>query len=75
MVFSVGEVKVTTKTGEVVRGTLMPFEDVQAVMEDYPVWNAVGNHIKEQGIFLFTGKTVSFIAKTEIKSVLSMRFT
>ncbi|WP_226038586.1 hypothetical protein [Aquibacillus saliphilus] len=75
MVFMVGEVEVITKAKEVITGVLMPIEDVQGLSDHYPILDLIGKSQKNTGIYIFTGKTISFINKNEIQEMKCLRFT
>lgn len=76
MVFMSGSIQVITKSNDVLEGDLMPYEDIEFLKEQYPVFSFLeksGAH--KEGIFLFTGKKVVYLKRDEIKSMKCLRFT
>ena len=73
-IFLGGQIELVTKSKEVVKGVLMPYDDIKEMLEDVPVWNIIGNFEKDKGLFIYTGKVLSFIKQDEIQTLKSLRF-
>lgn len=70
-----GQIEIVTKSNEVLKGVLMPYEDIKEMLKDIPVWNVIGDFEKDKGLFLYTGKVLSFIKQDEIQTMKSLRFS
>lgn len=52
----------------------MPYDDIKEMLQDVPVWNIIGDFEKDKGLFIYTGKVLSFIKQDEIQTLKSLRF-
>jgi hypothetical protein len=74
MVFMAGEVEIVTKSKDILKGVLMPYEDVIGLSEHYPILELIGPFTKGDGVYIFTGKTLSYINRDEILTMKCLRF-
>lgn len=72
--FMTGEVEVELKTREILKGTLMSVQEVQALYDHFPLVSLFDSDGFKDGFFVFTGHTIIYLDQKEIKRMTGLNF-